>query len=175
MAKFEEEGERDSKYYLNLWDPAPNGYRVLQTITDLPNGTYTVSVTAYADAENAAFIFAGANNVLVEAAAALPGNAQRYEVTTKVTDGTLTFGVILYAQGAVWSTFDDFALTCYGSNSVREESGDALADFAPVGVKGVDAALPAMADKRIFNLAGQRMSKLQKGLYIINGQKVLVK
>ncbi len=175
MAKFEEEGERDSKYYLNLWDPAPNGYRVLQTITDLPNGTYTVSVTAYADAENAAFIFAGANNVLVEAADALPGNAKRYEVTTKVTDGTLTFGVVLYAQGAVWSTFDDFALTCYGSNSVREESGDALADFAPVGVKGVDAAQPAMADKRIFNLAGQRMSKLQKGLYIINGQKVLVK
>ena len=173
MAKFEEEGERDSKYYLNLWDPAPNGYRVQQTITDLPNGTYMVSVTAYSNAENAAFIFAGANNVLVEAAAALPGNAQRYEVTTKVTDGTLAIGVILYTPSEVWCTFDDFTLTCYGPNSVRPESGDALAEFAPVGVKGVEAVQPIKV-VQIFNLAGQRLSKAQKGVNIINGKKVLI-
>ena len=29
--------------------------------------------------------------------------------------------------------------------------------------------------KAIYNLAGQRVSKMQKGIYIVNGKKVLVK
>ena len=160
--------------YLNLWDGAPNGYRVLQTIYNLPNGTYTMGVTAFADAANSAFVFAGSDNVLVQSADGLPGNAQRYEVTTKVTNGQLTIGVILH-QNTVWCTFDDFTLTYYGSNSVRESSGDAFAEFAPVGVKGVEVAQPSQTDTMIFNLLGQRLNKVQKGVNIINGKKVLMK
>ena len=34
---------------------------------------------------------------------------------------------------------------------------------------------PAANDGAIYNLAGQRVEKAQKGLYIVNGKKVLVK
>ena len=42
------------------------------------------------------------------------------------------------------------------------------------GIKSVDANLNAN-EGAIFNIAGQRVAKAQKGLYIMNGKKVLVK
>jgi len=48
-------------------------------------------------------------------------------------------------------------------------SFDALAD----GINAVDNA--QIDSKEIYNLAGQRMSKLQKGVNIVNGKKVMVK
>ena len=174
MARFLDHTEKASSYYLNLWDAAPNGYRVLQTLTDLPNGTYTVAVTAYANAANAAFVFANGSSVMVEAADALPGNAHRYEVTTKVTDGTLTIGVILHRpDGEIWATFDDFTLTAYGPNSVREITGDAFAEFAPDAIAAPRDA--AASDIVIYNLAGQRVQTLRKGIHIVGGRKVYVK
>ena len=47
----------------------------------------------------------------------------------------------------------------------------------PVAVKGIqaDQANNAAGVKAIYNLAGQKVSKVQKGIYIINGKKVAVK
>jgi len=50
-----------------------------------------------------------------------------------------------------------------------------LAAFDPDGIKEVNAQWPMANGQTIYNLAGQRISKLQKGIYIVNGQKVLVK
>lgn len=41
------------------------------------------------------------------------------------------------------------------------------------GIKAVETA--ETESKAIYNLAGQRVSKMQKGIYIVNGKKVLVK
>ena len=49
-----------------------------------------------------------------------------------------------------------------------------LAAFDPDGIKGV-AADNSKQSAEIYNLAGQRLSKLQKGINIVNGKKVLVK
>ena len=45
------------------------------------------------------------------------------------------------------------------------------------GIEDVDLNLNLDLDVNagIYNLAGQRVSKAQKGLYIINGKKVMVK
>jgi len=45
---------------------------------------------------------------------------------------------------------------------------------APDAVKSIEAA-DVVAGQSIYNLAGQRVSKAQKGLYIIGGRKVVVK
>ena len=184
--------------YLNLWDSWPQAYRVEQTLTGLPNGTYTLSVTAYTNRAQTTVVFAGNDNVLVEAADNLPGNAHRYEVTTKVTDGTLTIGVMVYNEGDVWCTFDDFTLTGYGANSTREVSGDATAGILPDGIETIDNGEWTMENGQltmdngaIYNLAGQQVgngqwtidnsqckihnSKLPRGIYIVNGKKVVVK
>jgi hypothetical protein len=49
-----------------------------------------------------------------------------------------------------------------------------LAAFDPDGIKGVVADKSGQAIS-IYNLAGQRLEKLQKGINIVNGKKVLVK
>ena len=50
--------------------------------------------------------------------------------------------------------------------------GFALSDF----VNGIKAVETQKAESNvIYNLSGQRVSKMQKGLYIVNGKKVLVK
>lgn len=43
-----------------------------------------------------------------------------------------------------------------------------------VGIDNIEAA-PATKDAKIYDLSGRRVSNAQKGLYIINGKKVLVK
>ena len=46
-------------------------------------------------------------------------------------------------------------------------------DGVATAIEGINADVNN--DAEIFNLAGQRMSKVQRGIYIINGKKVLVK
>lgn len=48
-------------------------------------------------------------------------------------------------------------------------------DGVATGVNAIAKGQEATANGQIFNLAGQRVSKAQKGLYIVNGKKVLVK
>ena len=50
--------------------------------------------------------------------------------------------------------------------------GFALNDFVD-GIKAVETT--ETESNAIYNLAGQRISKMQKGIYIVNGKKVLVK
>lgn len=43
------------------------------------------------------------------------------------------------------------------------------------GIEEVQSSRPVQKDNVIYNLAGQRLNKLQKGINIVNGKKVLVK
>ena len=49
-----------------------------------------------------------------------------------------------------------------------------LAAFDPDGIKGVTADYSKQSTE-IYNLAGQRLSKMQKGINIVNGKKIMVK
>ena len=49
-----------------------------------------------------------------------------------------------------------------------------ISDDTPTGISGVSSNV-TNSDGKIYNLNGQRLTKAQKGLYIINGKKVLVK
>lgn len=158
--------------YLNLWHAAPQGAYVRQTVTGLPNGTYKLSAAAYAN-NSSLFVFANGDNVAVPAYNDISGVA-RYEVITKVTDGTLKFGVILHSDGDLWCTVDNFELTCYGANSQQEVSGDAFGAIAPDAILAVSAQ-PSQPNAQIFNLAGQRVKKTTTGLYIVGGRKIFVK
>lgn len=61
-----------------------------------------------------------------------------------------------------WCPFDNFQLYYLGT-------------VAPDGVESIQGDTDANAPVAIYNLAGQRVNKAVKGLYIINGKKVLVK
>lgn len=48
-------------------------------------------------------------------------------------------------------------------------------DFGQDGVQSIKNGHFTLDNSAIFNLAGQRMSKLQRGINIVNGQKIIVK
>ena len=58
-------------------------------------------------------------------------------------------------------------------SSVKGFSLVAAAD--ETGIQTIDNEQLTMDHATIYNLAGQRVNKAQKGLYIINGKKTLVK
>ena len=45
----------------------------------------------------------------------------------------------------------------------------------PTGIETVANSQEVNANSKFFNLAGQRVAQPTKGLYIVNGKKVLVK
>ena len=75
-----------------------------------------------------------------------------------------------------WTIVDDFQLICFGTESTKTPSGDAL-DYA-LDITGVQTETTQVAE--IFNVNGARVATLQKGINIVrmsNGtiQKILVK
>ena len=77
-------------------------------------------------------------------------------------DGTsqTEVGIYVSATNASWVAADNFTLFFLGQDT-------------PDAIKSVNAQ--ATGDAKIFNLAGQRVSKAQRGIYIVNGKKVVVK
>ena len=99
--------------------------------------------------------------------------------TIAASDGSNT-RYVLQTQGGVQAFYKvdaDFTATanrCY--LTVPVASNPVKAFFLDFGgedaINGIEAETE---NAEIFNLAGQRMSKAQKGIYIVNGKKVLVK
>ena len=75
---------------------------------------------------------------------------------------------------------DAFTATAYKCYLTYNAGGDNVKmlsfDFGTAtGINTVQGSGLKVQDSKIFNLAGQKMSKLQKGVNIVNGKKVLVK
>ena len=81
------------------------------------------------------------------------------------SDGTsvLTVGIFVKETNCTWIAFDNFQLFYIGTT-------------APDAIEGVVADEESITSPvAIYNLAGQRVSKATKGIFIINGKKVVVK
>ncbi len=80
-------------------------------------------------------------------------------------EGTLTIGLKKTENiSSDWTIFNKFELYYMGTET-------------PTAIQGVEADTEAAnaAGKSIYDLSGRRVSKAQKGVYIIDGKKVLVK
>ena len=82
-------------------------------------------------------------------------------------DITMGFVVELPKRNGQMPFVDSFALTFYGDQDIATVTG----------IKTIQNAQSSLqqGDTAIYNLAGQRMLKLQKGINIVNGKKVVVK
>ena len=103
-------------------------------------------------------------NLRVAAATYFETGAYTNTVWVKVgEDGVLTIGLRKNALiDGDWTPFNNWRLYYCGTT-------------LPDAVKSIDAETATAAGKSIFNLAGQKVSKAQKGIYIIGGRKVVVK
>ena len=110
-------------------------------------GTYaTVSIGG----EDKTVLFLGSNNELYYPNSAMSiGSCRAYFQLDGQTEGELAAGV-----KAIRLNFDDSAATA---------------------IEAVNAGEQLTVDGAIYNLSGQRVSQPTKGIYIINGKKVMMK
>jgi len=160
-------------------------FTISQTIEDAPAGTYQLTAQGFYrqddNAEEEAPVFYLSTNEENIATAKVPAKtgdeggmsaasesftAGKYASETMgiyVNEGeTITVGVKGTATHQ-WVIFDNFRLTYFGANQVD--------DLITTGISEVNTT--AEAANAIYNMAGQKVQKAQKGLFIINGKKVV--
>ncbi len=152
-------------------------FHFTQTLGNLPNGHYTVTCQmANGEGANTGYLYATSGGTTEKATvgqSCVGSNfdAQRDKMATnaaygllsvdiEVTDGSLTIGIKEPTSGTTWLVWDNFTLTYRGSGS----SGI---------VEVRNRVVPA--DSQIYDLQGRKVAHPTKGLYIMNGKKVLVK
>lgn len=152
-----------------------------QDINKLPAGTYELSADASNSlngqargaGEGAVYLYAGTGtdaenmsvlyNQPVEVQEASCADAyNNYSVTFKVEEGQIVrVGIQNIGElCARWAMVDNFKLLYYGSESNKE-------------ITAIDTIESVATPVAIFDLAGRRVVKAVKGIYIVNGKKVV--
>ena len=146
-----------------------------------------VSLTEVAEpAANVPYILKASKDVNTSVSGWGTATADSYTegaLTGVYTAATIAAGAnnyVLQTQNDVQAFYKvdaDFTATAYRAYLTAEAAGEVKALFFDFGgetaIKGVEAA--DMQNATMYNLAGQRVNKAQKGIYIVNGKKVLVK
>lgn len=134
----------------------------------LPAGSYVLSIDAIAKDQAAGeevvgiYLFAGENRTALNADSTDPGHFEVEFVLTEAS--TIAIGVVVEDTNGNWFAADNFKLECKGADITAIQTITSNINSAANG---------------IYTVSGARISKMQKGINIIqsNGkvQKVLVK
>lgn len=101
---------------LHFWDSAPLRFQCEQTVTDLPQGNWRISVQAQGDEVGAnadIHLYVIADGKTYTAPVTLRGWANWQEIVIEhipCASGAITVGVYVQCQARGWGTFDDFLL-----------------------------------------------------------------
>ena len=162
---------------------------ITQTMEFLPNGKYVLKMAWMAEVGVPVTLSANGKSVTVTGIGAEGGNIakdgsvvemgqghrgwQYAEVETYVSDedGTLTITVSSSADKRyMWSNVDAFELYYAGPERIEVEGGS-VGSGTGTGVEAVTIE----KDSVIYDLQGRLVEKAVKGVYIVNGKKVVVK
>lgn len=142
----------------------------------LPAGYYRLEADAFATNQKeipeegiqGAYLMAKAGNDVYKTNVGIDvtsGVPQHFTVDFYSNGTSLTsVGLRLESTNASWIVVDNFKLSAIG-----QTAPDAIEDV------NTDASLTNNGVVRIYNLAGQRLNRLQPGINIINGKKVIIK
>ena len=161
--------------FIEVWrsgnEPLGNG-DVNQTISYLPEGTYVLGADIISSYQGDSSVevtgvqlFTEESNGTFNAVDLFTGNEtpDHFEVVFKKKAGTdVTIGLRVTDTNANWIAADNWTLSYHGKNSELLPSKLDVIETEP-------------AEIVIYNLAGQRLNSLQKGINIVNGKKILVK
>lgn len=157
-------------------------FRMQQTLSGMPAGRYVVTCQmANGDGENTGYLFAKGNGqtekaVVSQSCATSTFDNERNKMAANASyallsvdavvgeDGNLTFGIEEPTNGTTWLVFDNFHLTYYGPVA------DGVEDISAVNHKSVSSKCFDLSGRQITKLNG----KLPKGVYIVNGRKVVI-
>ena len=126
--------------------------KMYQELTGLPNGEYTLKADIWARFSGMVCLYAGTEKTEVE-----NNVARTYEANVTVEDGTLELGLEIDASGSPEINIDNVILESRATGIIEVTSEE-------------------KTDDCIYNLSGQRVEGvLPKGIYIKNGEKILIK
>ena len=153
----------DGSYVFNTWNgSAPEGgFYVSQKLSYLPAGTYELKNLMASDANNV--ITMSVNDIAVDYTMENPKETGEYSsIIFEVKEGDV---IEIKASSSTWFKVDNFTLTYYGTESEKEPT---------TAIDAINSSSD-LKNAVIYNVAGQRMNVLQKGINIVNGKKVYVK
>lgn len=149
---------------------------IQQVVKYLPEGTYQLDVDAISANQLSDDTTTGISLFALES---LDGaEVQKVEIATddwtpehfnfifkkQAADSDVTLGILVESTNGNWIAVDNFRLTYFGKNSKKE----------PTEIKDVIKSV-SKQDNKIFNILGQNVKTLQKGINIIGGKKIYVK
>ena len=125
------------------------------------------------------------SNNYYKGSAAFGAVAKSTNTTTLVTDEQLMSGEVCYKLNGDQTVINWYQTINEDAYPVLDNSHETvlfseeigyynLVNGIPVGIKTIENGQQT-TDNRIYNLAGQRLSKMQKGINIVGGHKILVK
>ncbi|MCR5130634.1 MAG: alginate lyase family protein [Prevotella sp.] len=159
-------------------------FTMQQTLAGLPSGSYSVSCQmANGEGRNTGYLFATAGDqtekaVVTQSCAGSDFDAQRDRMAANASygllsvniivgdEGKLTLGLKEPTNGTTWLVFDNFHLTYSGAVP------DGIEEVRSEGLRN-----EKLTDT-VYDLSGRahkNTSHLKKGIYIINGRKMIVK
>ena len=152
---------------------------VKQTVSGAPAGKYTMTAQGFyrqdtfdGDAPAAPMFFAngvnkdvpaktGEENSMSMASESFTSGLYTIEpVEFEVADDGMIYVGVTAAVHNQWVIFDNFQLKYYGKKDIT----DGISTIETEALKG-----------NVYNLQGQKVTKAQKGLYIVNGRKMIQK
>ena len=153
----------DGAYVFNTWHSSlpTDGFWVSQTVKGLPAGTYKLEALLASNA---------GNTITLSAANGTADFVLEYELD-HATDASIIFTIAenepveIKASSATWFKVDNFRLTYYGGESTLN----------PSAIESIHNSQFIMHNNAVYNLQGQRLQTLQKGINIIGGKKVIVR
>ena len=129
---------------------------VVQMVT-LPAGSYRLSLNCASDQSSSGlFLMAGNNREEMYGTGGVDAFSLEFQIASETT---ISLGLKVENTTATWVNFDNFKLE-------RLES--------TTGIHVISAS-PTKKNAVIYNLWGQKLSKPQKGINIIDGKKVFIK
>ena len=133
-------------------------------VSAMGGGDYTVELSS----EEGISVL-GTDNMLKPGSEAMSGDCKFYRLTMH---GGKTLGFFWgAAEGAAFSIAADKAYLAVPTTMAANIQGFTFSD-TETGINGINAAEGKQA---IYNLQGQRVSRAVKGIYIVNGKKVIIK
>ena len=133
-------------------------------VSAMEGGDYTVELSS----EEGTSVL-GTDNMLKPGSEAMSGDCKFYRLTMH---GGKTLGFFWgAAEGAAFSIAADKAYLAVPTTMAANIQGFTFSD-TETGINGINAAEGKQA---IYNLQGQRVSRAVKGIYIVNGKKVIIK
>ena len=101
----------DATYFLEAWNGSNFKGKIYLPIKDLPNGVYSFTLSAFTNAGEGSYVYAGNDSVEAKSADMTP-----YTVFTRVMDGTLEVGFKSPKAMQNWIGIDDAKLLYLGNS-----------------------------------------------------------